>query len=191
MSSGFGRFMSPDPLDGDAADPQTLNRYAYVRNNPLALTDPTGMDSQSVDPTAIEEASIHACGDEEDCVIDLGAEIDASQATAIAQAQQTGTKRSWLNRLLGRLDNYAKTGEGLSDDEVEQERDWLRRHYFNPDGTQPDYNKMTNRQVILLYDSVQWGILNDRIQIISLLGPGGVLFPRQHWQNPRGHSGLS
>ncbi len=40
-----GRFMSPDPLAGDIGDPQSLNRYAYVRNNPLTLTDPTGMDA--------------------------------------------------------------------------------------------------------------------------------------------------
>ena len=39
------RFLSPDP--GNAgADPtdQTWNAYAYVRNNPLALVDPSGMD---------------------------------------------------------------------------------------------------------------------------------------------------
>ena len=41
-----GRWMSPDPgglkvvrLD----DPQTWNMYAYVRNNPTTLTDPTGL----------------------------------------------------------------------------------------------------------------------------------------------------
>jgi RHS repeat-associated protein len=39
-----GRFISPDPLGGHSEDPQTLNRYAFVRNNPLMLTDPTGMD---------------------------------------------------------------------------------------------------------------------------------------------------
>jgi RHS repeat-associated protein len=40
-----GRWPSPDPM-GKAAtcakDPQTQNRYAYVRNNPLSYTDPTG-----------------------------------------------------------------------------------------------------------------------------------------------------
>jgi hypothetical protein len=35
--------MSPDPLGGSLLDPQTLNRYSYVRNNPLAFTDPSGM----------------------------------------------------------------------------------------------------------------------------------------------------
>jgi RHS repeat-associated protein len=43
-SSSMGRFMSPDPLAGHTEDPQTLNRYVYVRNNPLSLTDPTGLD---------------------------------------------------------------------------------------------------------------------------------------------------
>ena len=46
-SSSMGRFLSPDPIFGEAArvhDPQQWNMYAYARNNPLAITDPTGMD---------------------------------------------------------------------------------------------------------------------------------------------------
>jgi len=43
-SSSLGRFMGPDPLGGHRVDPQTLNKYSYVRNNPLNLTDPTGLD---------------------------------------------------------------------------------------------------------------------------------------------------
>jgi RHS repeat-associated protein len=43
-SSAQGRMMSPDPMGGHLEDPQTLNRYSYVRNNPLILTDPTGLD---------------------------------------------------------------------------------------------------------------------------------------------------
>jgi RHS repeat-associated protein len=47
-SSSLGRFMSPDPVGNFIADPtnpQTWNMYAYVDNNPLSLTDPTGMDN--------------------------------------------------------------------------------------------------------------------------------------------------
>jgi RHS repeat-associated protein len=46
-SSSLGRFMSPDPpslvgLPVDSQDPQSWNAYAYVRNNPLNLSDPDG-----------------------------------------------------------------------------------------------------------------------------------------------------
>jgi RHS repeat-associated protein len=61
-SSAQGRFTSPDEFKGgfldafsgqaafqpgplpyaDISDPQTLNKYAYVRNNPLRYTDPNG-----------------------------------------------------------------------------------------------------------------------------------------------------
>jgi RHS repeat-associated protein len=40
-----GRWLSPDPLAGDVTNPQSLNRYAYVTNNPLALTDPLGLNN--------------------------------------------------------------------------------------------------------------------------------------------------
>jgi RHS repeat-associated protein len=46
-ASSMGRFMSPDPLYLEMhrlTDPQQLNLYSYVRNNPLTLTDPDGMD---------------------------------------------------------------------------------------------------------------------------------------------------
>lgn len=39
----LGRFMSADPLAGDVGDPQSLNRYAYVANNPENLIDPQGL----------------------------------------------------------------------------------------------------------------------------------------------------
>ena len=40
-----GRFTSADPLLASASPgaPQTWNRYAYVGNNPLTSTDPTGL----------------------------------------------------------------------------------------------------------------------------------------------------
>jgi RHS repeat-associated protein len=36
------RFTQPDSIIPDPYDPQQLNRYSYVRNNPLRYTDPTG-----------------------------------------------------------------------------------------------------------------------------------------------------
>jgi RHS repeat-associated protein/uncharacterized repeat protein (TIGR01451 family) len=40
--AALGMFISPDPLIPDPSDPQSLNRYAYVRNNPLRCIDPSG-----------------------------------------------------------------------------------------------------------------------------------------------------
>jgi len=42
-SSRLGRFMTRDPLAGSAADPQSLNRYSYVGNNPANFIDPLGL----------------------------------------------------------------------------------------------------------------------------------------------------
>ncbi len=41
-NSALGRFLSLDTLVPRPGDPQSLNRYAYVLNNPLRYTDPTG-----------------------------------------------------------------------------------------------------------------------------------------------------
>jgi RHS repeat-associated protein len=38
----LGRMLSPDPNVPDPTVTQSFNRYAYVRNNPLSYTDPTG-----------------------------------------------------------------------------------------------------------------------------------------------------
>ena len=37
------RWLSVDPLAGDISDPQSLNRYAYVQNDPMNSIDPLGL----------------------------------------------------------------------------------------------------------------------------------------------------
>src|SRR5690606_9883546 len=43
--NNHGRFTAVDPLlaSGKSADPQTFNRYAYVKNSPHRYVDPSGM----------------------------------------------------------------------------------------------------------------------------------------------------
>lgn len=45
LGTTLGRFNRPDPYDGsyDATNPQSLNRYAYVLNNPIIGRDPLGL----------------------------------------------------------------------------------------------------------------------------------------------------
>jgi RHS repeat-associated protein len=46
---GLGRFLQPDSLVPEPANPQSLNRYAYALNNPTNLIDPTGQFQFSFD----------------------------------------------------------------------------------------------------------------------------------------------
>ncbi len=49
-SGAQGRFTGPDPGPYDLKNPQSLNRYAYVINNPLKFVDPSGeMSTYAVD----------------------------------------------------------------------------------------------------------------------------------------------
>lgn len=46
--SAIGRFISIDPWSGDLSNPQTLNKYSYVTNNPLKYVDPSGEYAKDV-----------------------------------------------------------------------------------------------------------------------------------------------
>jgi RHS repeat-associated protein len=52
LSPSLGRWLRPDPYDGsyNLNNPQSLNRYSYVMNNPLAMVDPSGQFCVSAFP---------------------------------------------------------------------------------------------------------------------------------------------
>jgi RHS repeat-associated protein len=84
-ASSMGRFMSPDPIGGRRTDPQTLNKYPYVRNNPLTFTDPTGL---------------YTCVDSNDC----GSKADRAFYSALIQLRISGFQ--------GAVDAAAYGGKG-------------------------------------------------------------------------------
>ena len=45
----LGRFLQPDPIVQNPGYSQNFNRYAYVFNNPLAFTDPSGFAARELD----------------------------------------------------------------------------------------------------------------------------------------------
>jgi RHS repeat-associated protein len=53
----LGRFISADPIIQDPTDLQSLNRYTYVRNNPLSLIDPSGSIFKGTSINPLPESS--------------------------------------------------------------------------------------------------------------------------------------
>ena len=53
--AGARRFLTPDPHVTDPLNSQSLNRYSYVWNNPVNLTDPTGFDPDGGDEITLED----------------------------------------------------------------------------------------------------------------------------------------
>ena len=89
-ASSLGRFMTPDPMGGHQEDPQTLNKYAYVRNNPTTLTDPTGLDSY----LQCQQAS-STCASQT-----VGRDKDGNAQTALVQGV-TNSDKSFTATLIG------------------------------------------------------------------------------------------
>ena len=50
-SLNSGRFLRPDPVEGSKDNPQSLNRYSYVKNDPVNAVDPLGLEAWQKKPT--------------------------------------------------------------------------------------------------------------------------------------------
>ena len=88
-----GRFTSPDPFAGSMKlrNPQSFNRYTYVRNNPVKLVDPSGLDGAKFSMNSLDGNDIqnfingqgggagdaNVLADASDAVNELAAESDA------------------------------------------------------------------------------------------------------------------
>jgi RHS repeat-associated protein len=103
FSGAMGRFTSADPLGGKLTDPQTLNRYSYVRNNPVNFTDPSGM---------------YICDDDEKCESEKWKKFEKARQQALksdndavvraAKAYGDPTKSN------GVIVKYGDPGKGLT-----------------------------------------------------------------------------
>jgi RHS repeat-associated protein len=92
-SATQGRFTSPDILLGQRGNPQTLNRYAYVMNNPLRYVDPLGYQAQDRP---------------KDDKIDVIVIVINDQEQQRRLREEEERKKRFLPRLVGGFREYAK-----------------------------------------------------------------------------------
>lgn len=118
---GLGRFLTPDSIVSDPSNPQSLNRYAYVMNNPMNYTDPTG----------------HTCVSGYDVDIDsFCTGDDSTTATTINDPLGAGSA-SWL-------DNYVSWAPDWFSSSLSQ---WgsndIQSYEFELDGISVSANQIT------------------------------------------------
>jgi RHS repeat-associated protein len=114
-SSNWGRFMSPDywgtddgppdPLPyGDPSDPQSLNLYGYVQNNPLSRTDSDGHDCiyNSGDGTGyVQSGDCTNAGGKDDDGIFIDGTVNASSFSYNAAKNSSSFSYTSASGILG------------------------------------------------------------------------------------------
>jgi len=85
----LSRFIQPDTI-ADLDDPQTLNCYSYVNNNPLNSTDPTGHEVSHNDAFDAKVLSIDGGTTQKEIG---GAQKGAGGATRAPRLPLQGAKR--------------------------------------------------------------------------------------------------
>jgi len=91
LSAAQGRFTTVDPVTitpERMADPQQLNAYAYVRNNPLRLIDPTGEELKCTD-TSTTAASLACMGKMQEIAGDAADRLSINRETGVVAFNTT------------------------------------------------------------------------------------------------------
>lgn len=100
----IGRFLSSDPVGFASGGPAYFNRYAYVGNNPLNATDPTGMCSTDSDGNLID---CPAVTQDSNGVMIQGADFNGYHKDAVAAPDMES-----LAATVGVLDEITSTPAG-------------------------------------------------------------------------------
>jgi len=122
----LNRWISPDTIIPDFANPQSLNRYSYVYNRPLNLTDPSGYDPLD---EAWEEAFRAAHGGQDPTDADRQARLYSTLFPGPVSGERDWTEEDWAYFHQNRVDLFTEdtTGrESLADfaGEIQQLSEW-------------------------------------------------------------------
>ncbi len=101
MGSSLGRFMSPDDFwkDSHVGDPQSWNKYAYARNNPLRYVDPTGEKATVSSTCTTNDQNQMTCNFNIQASISVyaaeGSNLTQEQLSAAASTIQSSIQNAW------------------------------------------------------------------------------------------------
>jgi RHS repeat-associated protein len=145
-ASSMGRFMSPDwsakvePVPYSKLDnPQSLNLYAYVMNNPLGRVDASGH-------APLSWGGFEDCGDRGDCsgggqnaaeqAANEKSKAEADGAVSEAKKQSSGRGPGFWGRLGQRLNNFFHFDGFVTNAELDRVHGAFSSFYIEPDSVQ-------------------------------------------------------
>ncbi|MCO6452036.1 MAG: RHS repeat-associated core domain-containing protein [Caldilineales bacterium] len=154
----IGRFLAADTIVPQPGDPQSLNRYAYVRGNPIRYTDPTG----------------HAeCVDEECRLVHHpanGRPIRRGSKAPYADQSGIGLVLDWFFEL-GAGSRFYGPDSPLTRDIMNDEGvQWAREQYYQSNGTITTNNYSFSNPAQPIREARQWLTGQDTTGIGSIAG---------------------
>ena len=134
----IGRFVSPDPIVPEPGNPQSLNRYSYVYNNPLGFVDPTGYARKDWNQAWVERYK--EAHDERDPTDNDWSDYQFSLQNPGTGSNGTWTKQDWVvystvRKELGDLTEHVRTSNKPSREPI--------RHYIHHE---PDLSRFRGPQ---------------------------------------------
>jgi RHS repeat-associated protein len=132
FSQNVGRFMRVDALLGCIKSPQTLNRYAYVQNDPLNRVDPEGLEDAGKIPIEQEDDydckkfPFDTCKDIGEKIRDLTvsvairfSELDPDTESYFSHLKVWNEQRNLLNKCISKFGD-----KGCGDDDLPKDFKW-------------------------------------------------------------------
>jgi RHS repeat-associated protein len=149
-SSQYGRFMTLDPSGiwlANLSDPQQLNLYSYVRNNPLSLTDPTGLDCVYLNDAGngVDDNGIDHNSNQGECWNNGGywANGNVSGASSVQTDPNSNTIGIFSTDSNGNT-GYSIAGQGWT----QNPGSWSASMMYSPASAGPDLTPPTSQQAI-------------------------------------------
>jgi hypothetical protein len=129
--SRLGRFGSPDKHSGSLSNPQSLNRYIYALDDPINLSDPSGLDAYAANRCWFgnsQDGAVEDGGDDAaQCQADGGAWYDGDTWTFM-----TGTTSMDVTNSLSVYLDYESAGETELGDILDSLSDFFSGPDSNP-----------------------------------------------------------
>lgn len=167
-SSADGRWNTADPVRGGRLNPQTLNRYVYVLNDPVNFFDPTGLTEEPIQ------------GPHTEVVVTASAPPVLPPGLSPLEEQFAGSFASWYGSLAFELYLLEPTIPGISDPQVTSTWFLARNPCQNP--SMPSYGALTGIAKSALGTSGQshWSSLSSAQQasylnIMAAMAAAGIL----------------